>query len=102
MADNEQPHTPWRECKAIAEALTPKSQLIVEQVKDRLRSALLAQLAAIGPEGAAIAARLANRDGPIEGQPGDLEVFEQLKQRMAASVGSDGQAAIAIDQDMRR
>jgi hypothetical protein len=80
MPDNEQPLTPWKQCKQIAESLsaTPKS-LNEEQVKDKLRAAILAQLAATGKNGAALAARLAHADGPIEAQPCDLEVWEQLR-----------------------
>jgi hypothetical protein len=102
MADNEEPRTPWRECKAIAEALTPKSQLTVEQIEQKLRDALLAQLTALGPEGADLAARLANAPTgfSVEGQPGDLKVMEQLKLRMAA-MGIDEHTAIALDHDLR-
>jgi hypothetical protein len=101
MPDNEQPLTAWQQCKQISEALSPKAEPEnVEQAKNRLRAVLLAQLTALGPEGADLATRLADTDSPIEAKESDLAVFEQLKARMAASVGSDGQAAIAIDLDM--
>jgi hypothetical protein len=100
---SDEPRKPWRECKAIAQALYPKSQAQnVEQVKDKLQAAILAQLASLGPDGASLAGRLANAPVgcPINGQPGDLQVLEQLNERRTA-MGIDGQTAVALDLDRR-
>ena len=78
---NEQPLTAWQQCKAIAEAATQPEDL--EQIKQRLRAAVLEQLAAVGEKGAELAARLADANGgPIQLKPGDIppeELMEMIK-----------------------
>jgi hypothetical protein len=44
----------------------------IEQVRQNMRAALLEQLVTGSDQGAKLAARLANTDGPIEVEPGDL------------------------------
>jgi hypothetical protein len=67
---NEQPLSVWQQCRSIAEtAMRPDDH---EQNVQRVRSALLAQLAALGDKGAALAARLADSDGPIEVSSEDI------------------------------
>jgi hypothetical protein len=80
---NEKPLTTWQQCKAIAEALAPRpTPEDPQQTVRRLRAALLAQLAAMGEKGAALAARLADADGgPIQVEDGDVppELLEMLE-----------------------
>ena len=68
----------WQECRAIAaSAMQPEDH---EQDMQRARAMLLAQIAAGSEKGAALAARLANADGPIE--VADEDVPEELLQQM--------------------
>jgi hypothetical protein len=97
MSD-ENPLSTWQECKAIQEALSPKP-LSAEEAKQKVRGVLLAQLAATGEHGTAMAARLANTDGPIQMELGDMEALEAMKQRIAEKTGIkdiDGHTAISI------
>jgi hypothetical protein len=77
---NEKPLTSWQQCKAISEALAPTPEDPRETVR-RLRAALMAQLAAMGEKGAALAARFADTDGPIQIEDGDVppELLEMLR-----------------------
>jgi hypothetical protein len=98
MSNEEQPLSAWRQCKAIQEALSPEP-LSVEETKQKLRAALLAQLAATGEHGASMVARLANTDGPIPMEASDMEALEAMKQRIAEKTGIkdiDGHTAISI------
>jgi hypothetical protein len=63
MSD-QKPMTPWKQCKTIAEALSPNKW---EQHEAQMMfNRLLAQIAEGGEKGAALAARLAEAKGPIE------------------------------------
>lgn len=67
---NQEPLTVWGQCRAIAEvAMRPDDH---EQAAHRVRAAVLAQLTSLGEKGAALAARLADADGPIEVSPEDM------------------------------
>jgi hypothetical protein len=98
MSNEEQPLSAWQQCKAIQEALSPEP-LSVEETKQKLRAALLAQLAATGEHGAHMVARLANTNGPIPMEAGDIEALEVMRQRIAEKTGIkdiDGRFAIDI------
>jgi hypothetical protein len=83
MAD-EKPFSAWQHCKAIQEALSPKP-LSAEEAEQRVRGAVLTQLAATGPKGAELAQRLRDADGgPItvdisEFPPQSLGLTEEAK-----------------------
>jgi hypothetical protein len=74
---NEKPMTAWQECKAISEDLVPAPEP-PEQTEQRLRATLLAQLAALGEKGAALASRLATADGPVSISTEDMP--DELRQ----------------------
>jgi len=96
MSD-EKPLSTWQQCKAIQESLSPKP--LSTEAARKVRSVLLAQLAATGEQGAAMAARLANTDGPIPMEAGDMEALEAFRKRIAEKTGItdiDGHTAISI------
>jgi hypothetical protein len=98
MSNEEEPLSAWQQCKKIQESLSPKP-LSTEETKQKLRGILLAQLAATGEHGAAMAARLANASGPIPMEAGDMEALEAMRQRIAEKTGIkdiDGHTAISI------
>jgi hypothetical protein len=81
MSEEQKPMTKWQECKAIVEALAPTPppedpELVVR----KLRATLLAQIAAGSEKGAALAARLADANGPIE--VADEDCPEELMQQL--------------------
>jgi hypothetical protein len=83
MSD-QQPMTPWKQCKTIAEALSPNKW---EQHEARMMFArLLAQIAEGGEKGAKLAARLAEaKGGSIEVAFEDIpEEFLPLAQKLVA------------------
>jgi hypothetical protein len=80
MSD-ETPLSTWKQCKQISEALAPPPD--PDEAGAKVREALLAQLAATGERGAALAARFAATYGPIEAEPADMEAFEAMGKRIA-------------------
>jgi hypothetical protein len=77
---NEKP-TAWQQCQAITQAaMQPEDHELNAQ---RTRAALLAQLAAGSEKGAALAARLADANGPVQVEPEDWpeELTQQLFHR---------------------
>jgi hypothetical protein len=88
MSD-QQPFTVWQECKAICEAAMPAPPLEPQESAKRLRAALLEKLASESDQGAKLAARLANADGPIKGEPEDLPL---LLRYLTTASGQDGRA----------
>jgi hypothetical protein len=98
MSNEEQPLSAWQQCKAIQESLSPKP-LSAEESGRKVRSVLLAQLAATGEHGAQMVARLANTNGPIPVEAGDIEALEVMRRRIAEKTGIkdiDGRTAISI------
>jgi hypothetical protein len=84
---SDQDPTVWQQCKSIAEALAPTPEP-PEQAAQRVRATLLAQLAAGSEKGAALAARLADTDGPIEVSPEDLPDYFRQRQSNRHAVTS--------------
>jgi hypothetical protein len=79
---NQEPMTAWQQCRAITEAaMEPEDHELNAQ---RARAMLLAQVAAMGDNGAALAARLADANGPIEVNDSDIPP-ELMKQMLANS-----------------
>ena len=68
---SKQEATKWKECKAIAEAIAPRTPTDPMQTARDAKAILLAQLAAGSEKGAKLAARFANTDGPIAVAPED-------------------------------
>jgi hypothetical protein len=78
---NPKPLTAWQQCKQITDAaMQPEDH---EENVQRARAMLLAQVAAYGEKGAALAALLANADGPI--QVADEDVPEELLRQMLSN-----------------
>jgi hypothetical protein len=70
MSEEQKPMTKWQECKAIVEALAPAPPPDPEGDILKLRAAMLAQIAARGEKGAALAVRVAEANfGPIHVAP---------------------------------
>jgi hypothetical protein len=87
MADEKELST-WQHCKQIAEFLATGSD--ANAAAQRVRNALLEQLASTGERGVVLAAKLSRTNGPIPMEDGDMAVLEAMKQRVA------GEAGIAI------
>jgi hypothetical protein len=88
-----EPRRPWRECKQIAEALSHRTTS--GDARQQVRGSLLECLAATGERGAALAAKLANTDGPIPMEPGEMEVLELMKEAMTKRIAEKAGIAIA-------
>jgi hypothetical protein len=69
MSEEQKPMTKWQECKAIVEALAPTPPPDPEGDIRKLYAYMLAQLAARGEKGAALAARVAEANGPLQSHP---------------------------------
>jgi hypothetical protein len=75
----------WQQCKSIQETLTDGND--ANAAAQRVRNALLEQLASTGERGVVLAAKLSRTNGPIPMEEGDMEVLELMKQRMADKAG---------------
>ena len=75
----------WQQCKSIQETLTDGND--DNAAAQRVRNALLEQLASTGQRGVVLAAKFSRTNGPIPMGEGDLEVLELMKQRMAEKAG---------------
>jgi hypothetical protein len=88
----------WQQCKSIQEILSGGND--ANAAAQRLRNALLEQLASTGERGVVLAARLSRTNGPIPLEAGDADVLEALKQQMAGKRGitvADGHFAVSPD-----
>src|ERR1700732_952805 len=92
---NEKPST-WQQCRAIAEAAMRPPDF--EEAARATRKKLLDQLAAGSEQGAKLAARLADANGPIEVAHGDTppEFFQFL-----SKTHLDAGSAAALPHDLR-
>jgi hypothetical protein len=75
----------WQQCKSIQEVLTHGND--DNAAAQRVRNALLQQLASTGQRGVVLAAKFSRTNGPIPMEEGDMEVLELMKQRMADKAG---------------
>ena len=85
-----QPLSTWQQCKAIAEILATGND--TNAARQRVRNAVLDQLAATGGRGVVLAAKLSRTDGPVPMEPGDAEVLEAMQRH--GVVVSDGEFAL--------
>jgi hypothetical protein len=75
----------WQHCKQVAEIISYGND--ANAAAQRVRNALLRQLASTGGRGVVLAAKLGRTNGPLPLEEGDAEVLEALRQRVAGKTG---------------
>jgi hypothetical protein len=75
----------WQQCKSIQEVLAHGND--DNAAAQRVRNALLRHLESTSERGVVLAAKLSRTNGPVATEPGDMEVLEALRQRMAGETG---------------